>query len=526
MSKKIIICFDGTCSDPKDAKQKRNLKMELKDSSVSNIFKLHLLLGGGVTKGEQFFSGQKSLYYSGIGTYGNKLLQWFNAGLALPNMDVATIINTAARDLAQTYEENDEVCIFGFSRGAAIARRFAATVNKNVKKYRSNMPSIRIRFLGVFDTVASIGFPNLDDDKKPISDVKFENCTVADSVDEALHMVSIDEKRTAFMPTPMAHDKRVTEIWFAGAHSDVGGGCRYDGLSDITLHFLLEEFTRRNLGLEIRPPLKIDLETQECKKLGLAYDDIAIQPNPLGKSHQQDRSFLLEWTLSNRDMRVHTKNEPPGGPTLLPKIHYTVVERIHGDSDYRPVSLSKRTLTGIIENQVPHVVWRPDGDVPKTIQGLAEHLKNGPPAPKKLEVGQSRLVTVYANNNMNRSYVYANKGEEYSFSVDMDQKWFDSGITCGPGGWDRQSEDFPWFQDLAIKWMEDERRCPDANWFEIVGVVGRKDQVPLQVLLFSSDKNNFKVTKDTGEFFLFANDMEDRYSNNLGFIQVKVTRKG
>ncbi len=67
--------------------------------------------------------------------------------------------------------------------------------------------------------------------------------------------------------------------------------------------------------------------------MGLAYDDMAIQPNPLGKSHQQDRSFLLEWTLSDRDIRVHTENAVPGGSVLLPKVHYTVMERIHGDSD-------------------------------------------------------------------------------------------------------------------------------------------------------------------------------------------------
>ncbi|MDD9302196.1 MAG: DUF2235 domain-containing protein [Desulfobacter sp.] len=99
--KKIILCFDGTCNDPSDARQKKNLKMEIKDNSVSNIFKLHLLLGGGVTKGEARVAGQKSFYYSGVGTYGNKLLQWFNAGLALPNMDVGHIIRTAAKDLAR-----------------------------------------------------------------------------------------------------------------------------------------------------------------------------------------------------------------------------------------------------------------------------------------------------------------------------------------------------------------------------------------------------------------------------------------
>lgn len=517
---KIILCFDGTCNDPKDAEQKRDLKMQLQDTSISNIFKLYLLLGGEPKKGEkEFFADQKVFYYSGVGTYGNHLLQWFNAALALPHMDVAKIINKAIDDFRKTYKEGDEVFIFGFSRGAAIARRFAAVIGKKIPEH-----SIRIRFLGVFDTVASIGKPNLDNDSKPVSDVRFENCVLSDSVQEALHMVSIDEKRTAFMPTLMAHDERVTEIWFAGAHSDIGGGYRYDGLANITLHFLIEEFTRRNLGLEHRMPLDIDFEKPEYKTLGLAYDDMAIQPNPLGKSHQQERSKFLKWTLSDRDIRVHTENTVPGAPVLLPKVHYTVVERIHGDSDYRPVSLSKRTIDGQVENQIAHCIWRPDGEKSVVVNGLAEHLKKGPPVAKKLEVGQKRTVTVYANQKLNRSYVYANAGEVYSFFVKMDQKWFDSGITCGPDGWDRDSEDFPWYQDIAIKWLEDERRCPEAKWFEIVGVVGKKHQTPFQVLRLMEDKG-LEITKNTGEFFLFANDLEDRYSNNLGFIEVVITRK-
>ncbi|MCP4341921.1 MAG: DUF2235 domain-containing protein [Desulfobulbaceae bacterium] len=521
MPKKIIICFDGTCNDPSDARQKRNLKRELKDASVSNIFKLHLLLGGGLTKGEQAIDGQKSFYYSGVGTYGNKLLQWFNAALAPQNKDVKTIINKAVEDLNNGYMNGDQVFVFGFSRGAAIARRFAAVINDR----RQREAPITIRFLGVFDTVASIGWPNLDDDSKPISDVKFENCRVSNNVDEALHMLSLDEKRTSFQPTLMAAENKVTEVWFSGAHSDVGGGYRYDGLADISLQFLLDELTRRKLGLKFRPPQKIAFEAPEYTKLGLAYDDLAIHPNPLGKSHQQDRSALLEWTTSDRDLRVHLEDIPPGGSSPLPQLHYTVVQRIHGDSDYRPVALSKRTIGDKVENQVPHAIWRPDEATPKLVKGLAEHLRIGPPAAKKLEVGQSRLVTIYANLKNNRSYVYANKGEEYHFEVDMEQIWFDSGVECGPGGWDRDSEDFPWLVELRIKWMEDERPCPEAKWFELIGTVGKKEQQAFQVLNLANSDKNFTVEDYTGEFSFMANDLEDRYSNNLGYIQLTVTRK-
>lgn len=41
--KKLIFCFDGTCNDPDDAGD------FFSDSSISNILKLHVLLGGKLT---------------------------------------------------------------------------------------------------------------------------------------------------------------------------------------------------------------------------------------------------------------------------------------------------------------------------------------------------------------------------------------------------------------------------------------------------------------------------------------------
>ena len=136
MAKKIILCFDGTCNDPEDARQGRYWELEQKDSSITNIFKLHLLLGGEPETGCNVFQGQQSFYYPGVGIYGHKLHQFFNAALALPNQDVGQIIRNAGRDLADVYGEGDQVSGFGFSRGAAIARRFAAVVNETVRRYR------------------------------------------------------------------------------------------------------------------------------------------------------------------------------------------------------------------------------------------------------------------------------------------------------------------------------------------------------------------------------------------------------
>ena len=348
MSKKIIICFDGTSNDPSDAKQGSNLKFELKDGSISNIFKLYLLLGGSVEKdGADYFDDQECYYYQGVGTYGNKFQQIRNALFSPPNLDVSTIINSAADDLAKVdFAANPKIYVFGFSRGAAIARRFAAVVNELIQKKNPSAPPIEIEFLGVFDTVASIGKPNLNDDNKPMSDVVFENCRVADHVKKVVHMVAMDEKRTYFMPTLMSHEEKVTEIWFAGAHSDIGGGYRYDGLADITLQYLLDTISRPKIGLQYRTPQQMQFDTPECKKLGLAYDDMAIHPNPLGKSHEQEGVWLLEKTMTDRDLRTHHDDPNEQGSLPAPLVHFSVLQRIHGDPDYRPVSLSKSSFNG------------------------------------------------------------------------------------------------------------------------------------------------------------------------------------
>lgn len=192
---------------------------------------------------------------SGVGTYGNKIQQIFNAAFAPHNLDVARIIKSAGRDLKRVYKKGDRIFLFGFSRGAALARRFAAVIDdflpNNIK------PAGIVRFMGVFDTVASIGFPNLDDDSKPISDVVF------------------------------------TEIWFPGAHSDVGGGFWYDGLSDIALKFIVGEIKKRKLGLSILEPSKIKYEKLKAPKgeYRIDFDDVFIKPNHKGKIHYHDRWF-------------------------------------------------------------------------------------------------------------------------------------------------------------------------------------------------------------------------------------------
>lgn len=334
--KKLIFCFDGTCNDPDDAVDFFN------DSSISNVLKLHILLGGKLSplNGENTkIADQRSFYYSGIGTRGNWLSKKINAMFAPPYGDMEDIIEQANNDLKEHREEDSEIYIFGFSRGAAIARMFASACDKE---------KIKITFLGVFDTVAATrGSLDLNPDTYPASDIVFENGTLGSCVENAVHLISIDEKRIAFQPTLFNTDDRILEIWFAGVHSDIGGGYWFDGLSDITLQFMISKVSKK---LKILDEQELNYDNLKIKSSteSICWDDINIKPLANGVLHEQKRSGIKAKTLARRLVRVNENDSP--SDSQIPLIHHTVLKRFKDVVSYRPYALRDRKFKVINEN--------------------------------------------------------------------------------------------------------------------------------------------------------------------------------
>jgi len=318
---KIVFCFDGTCNSPQDSED------YFEDASISNILKLHIFLGGKLNphNGANVNTpDQQSFYYSGVGTRGNWLKRKFNALFAPPYGDMDDIIDEAMHDLNTHFSTDDEIYIFGFSRGAAIARMFAAKTQHSIK------------FLGVFDTVAATrGSLDLNPDSFPASGIVFENGTVGEHVEEALHLLSLDEKRILFQPTLFNQDKRVTEVWFAGVHSDIGGSYWFDGLSDITLQFMLDHISEYLTVLAIDNINYDDLKIQGAQDV-ICLDDLAVKPLPQGKLHTQVRTKTNASILAPRLVRININDVKS---QFIPIIHHTVVERYKDVMDYRPYAL-------------------------------------------------------------------------------------------------------------------------------------------------------------------------------------------
>ena len=267
--KRLVICCDGTWNRPDSA-------------HVTNIEKIARTVHTGASRTNDVH--QLVLYLSGVGVgYGVDRVLGGAFGLGLFNQVLA-----GYRFLASNYEPGDEIFVFGFSRGAYTARSVVGMIGKvglltrralveeklpeAVARYKRRDPAegkygqstaefkrdfchvgTRVRFLGVFDTVGALGVPGAMRRRHQFHDV-----TLSGIVDCARQAIATDEPRMKFEPCLWdavaggtgesgVDDPRVRQVWFEGAHSDVGGGYADTGLSDTALLWMVAEAARQGL---------------------------------------------------------------------------------------------------------------------------------------------------------------------------------------------------------------------------------------------------------------------------------------
>ena len=347
--KTLVFCFDGTGNEPSDVGRFQE------DESITNVLKLHILMGGGLEghapAKTPAGNPQRSFYYNGIGTLevGKRiplLGRLYSAGRSKLNMafaptwaDARRILDEARADFEKAdYQPGDTLALFGYSRGAALARKFASQILDEHEE-------CRVSFLGVFDTVAAMNGVYRSGDKLS-SDVVFENGTLNPRIERAVHLLAIDEDRVAFSPTlinkDVAHPQRIHEVWLPGVHGDVGGGYWRDGLSDNALAFMVEE-CRGALGRDIFIGQEGDvgrlLATQQGALANIQLDDVAIYPLIHGTLHAHTDTPA---SLMSREVRsIHVIRDDERSPDAddLPLVHHSVAARFSAVPDYRPPAL-------------------------------------------------------------------------------------------------------------------------------------------------------------------------------------------
>ncbi len=121
-----------------------------------------------------------------------------------------------------------------------------------IKKF--SRPIDKIKFIGVWDTVGALGIPGL------FSFVgkelfEFHDVTLSKIVENAYHALALDERRQPFLPTLWeqnagAVNQTLEQVWFAGVHSNIGGGYSECGLSDIAFTWMAGKAQACDLELD------------------------------------------------------------------------------------------------------------------------------------------------------------------------------------------------------------------------------------------------------------------------------------
>jgi len=249
----LVVCLDGTWSNADSTAPQTNVAI------LSDL--VDLRRGG---------NGAQQLYYDpGVGTGGNVLRRL--AG-GITGQGLSANILGAYRFLSLAYRPGDNIYLFGYSRGAFTVRSLGGFIaasgllraeacdkdNLNFAwryyrtKPKERFPSdhaklralsygnVRIRFVGVFDTVGALGIPRKWLNWVGRRSFQFHDTELCSIVDHSCHALAIDEHRLEFEAAVWDVPRRggyqtVEQVWFPGTHANIGGGCEDKSLSDLTL---------------------------------------------------------------------------------------------------------------------------------------------------------------------------------------------------------------------------------------------------------------------------------------------------
>lgn len=264
-----LYAFDGTW----------NTMKEREDATQhnTNVVKFHAAY--------QQASGKPQYYVAGVGTRWDKVGAVLGGAFGfgeLVRLDEAYDA-LCANWARATGAEDREIDIVGFSRGAATALDFCHSIqDRGIRDPRSQAvvePSPRIRFLGLWDTVASFGLANLGN-----AALNFGHHLEIPrtNIDYCFHALALDERRPSFLPIRL---RGACEVWFRGVHSDIGGGNGNTDLSDITLKWMMAK----------------------ARAAGLPIDDAEIPawPSPVTAEPKPDHKLPIDVRTVGAVDRVH-----------------------------------------------------------------------------------------------------------------------------------------------------------------------------------------------------------------------------
>ena len=293
--------------------------------------------------------------------------------------------------LVDNYEDDDEIYLFGFSRGAYTARSIAGVIVKCgllrrgarmttpevYERYRAGKDKrplyriaidkgagrplaadeqqlleqsrrVRIRMIGVWDTVGALGVPWTHAPLVGRAKFHFHNTNPSVLFEHAYQAIALDENRGPYKPTlwtkfepdtpdpapivpsavAAAAPRTVTEQrWFVGAHCNVGGGYDGDRLRNLPMAWIQGKAAA--LGLAFTQRVQLD---------GTEF---------MGKATDSYAAFLkgAYRIVSSRYLRpigAGARKVKGGRSTPIEEwIDASVFQKWRADSSYRPANLQE-----------------------------------------------------------------------------------------------------------------------------------------------------------------------------------------
>jgi len=260
--KRICIFSDGTWNSPEQG-------------SATNVLDMARAVSPVVAGTEQV-----AFYDWGVGTDRKKLMG------GISGVGIDKNIMDCYRFIVHNYNPDDHLFLFGFSRGAYTARSLAGFIRNCgllKREHASQIPAAYklyrqrskasspnadraqqfrsqfavaditpIEFVGVWDTVGSLGIPVPFWGTLGEKEFLFHDTEPSKIVQHARHAVAIDENREDFAPTLWSPKPGLDllQVWFAGVHSDIGGGYAEHGLSDCASQWMVNEAAKVGLIFE------------------------------------------------------------------------------------------------------------------------------------------------------------------------------------------------------------------------------------------------------------------------------------
>ncbi|MET1028054.1 MAG: DUF2235 domain-containing protein [Dongiaceae bacterium] len=291
--RRLVICFDGTWN---------NADSDKADTNVALIARaIHATQETGGVQ-------QSVLYLRGVGATGLEVQRIVEGATGL---GIDDNIRSGYMFLAQNYLPGDEIFLFGFSRGAFTARSVVGFIascgllkrqrlgdlGKAWNYYRNAtdrspakfMASCKtdchldatVKFLGVWDTVGALGVPTNILGAIVNKQYGFHDTSPSRIVKHGCHALAIDEERDEFVPTLWTGQEppggKIEQVWFAGVHSDVGGGYVDRALADIPLAWMAQKAGEEGLAMDwsvLPDPQKLDpLAPQHDARQGWSVKD-------------------------------------------------------------------------------------------------------------------------------------------------------------------------------------------------------------------------------------------------------------